>query len=138
MHIADLPLDLAQDAIALWHASGLTRPWNDPHADLHRALGGPTSTVLAAQDDEGLLLGTAMVGYDGHRGWIYYVAVHGDVQRTGVGRALMAASEQWLRQRGVPKVNLMVRTTNAAVGAFYASLGYLDGEVMVLGKSLNS
>lgn len=85
---------------------------------------------------EGVLAGTAMVGYDGHRGWVYYLAVRADRQRSGVGRDLMQASERWLVDRGVPKINLMVRTTNVAVLAFYESLGYEDGEVAVLGKFL--
>ena len=77
-----------------------------------------------------------MVGHDGHRGWIYYLAVRSDLRRSGLGRELMQASERWLQERGVPKVNLMVRTTNTAVVAFYEALGYEDGEVVVLGKFL--
>jgi ribosomal protein S18 acetylase RimI-like enzyme len=135
MEIAELPSDRADDAIALWHDSGLTRPWNDPQADLQRAMTSPCSTVLAALH-EGVLTGTAMVGFDGHRGWVYYLAVRADRQRTGVGRDLMQAAERWLIDRHVPKINLMVRTANAAVIAFYESLGYADGEVVVLGKFL--
>lgn len=78
-----------------------------------------------------------MVGHDGHRGWIYYLAVRPDRRRSGLGRELMRASEQWLSERHVPKVQLMVRTTNAAVVEFYESLGYEDGEVLVLGKFLD-
>jgi ribosomal protein S18 acetylase RimI-like enzyme len=137
MRIDDLPADRNDDAVALWHATGLTRPWNDPHADLMRALAGPTSTVLGAQDADGCLLGTAMVGHDGHRGWVYYLAVHPDRRRSGLGRQLMQASELWLRDRGVPKVNLMVRTANTAVVAFYESIGYEKGGVVVLGKFLD-
>lgn len=137
MLIDVLPADRADDAVALWKASGLTRPWNDPHADLMRALAGPTSTVLGAEDVDGCLLGTAMVGHDGHRGWVYYLAVQPELRRSGLGRELMHASERWLRVRGVPKMNLMVRTTNKAVVAFYESLGYEDGEVVVLGKFLD-
>lgn len=137
MRLVDLPDSLTDEAVALWHASGLTRPWNDPHADLARALAGPTSTVLAAEDEDGRLLGTAMVGHDGHRGWVYYLAVQPALRRSGLGRALMHASEEWLRERRVPKVNLMVRTTNSAVVAFYETLGYKDGEVVVLGKFLD-
>jgi ribosomal protein S18 acetylase RimI-like enzyme len=134
--IAELPVDRAGEAVALWHETGLTRPWNDPHADLMRAIGGSCSTVLAAVDD-GVLTGTAMVGHDGHRGWVYYLAVRPDRRRAGLGRDLMNASERWLMQRKVPKINLMVRTTNAAVVAFYECLGYEDGEVLVLGKFLH-
>jgi ribosomal protein S18 acetylase RimI-like enzyme len=134
--ITDLPVDRADQAVALWRETGLTRPWNDPHADLMRAFGGPCSTVHAAVDD-GVLSGTAMVGHDGHRGWVYYLAVRPDRRRAGLGRDLMNASERWRMQRNVPKINLMVRTTNAAVVAFYESLGYEDGEVLVLGKFLD-
>jgi ribosomal protein S18 acetylase RimI-like enzyme len=137
MQISDLPAERCEDAVALWRATGLIRPWNDPYADLTRAMVGPTSTVLGAQDREGRLLGTAMVGHDGHRGWVYYLAVRPDVQRGGLGRQLMQASERWLHERGVPKVNLMVRTSNDAVVAFYTSLGYEDGDVVVLGKFLD-
>jgi ribosomal protein S18 acetylase RimI-like enzyme len=132
----DLPLELADDAVALWQECGLTRPWNDPHADLKRALSGPSSTVLGVVED-GAVAGTAMVGHDGHRGWVYYLAVRPDRRGAGLGRELMRASERWLMQRGVPKVQLMVRTTNAAVVAFYEALGYQDGEVVVLGKFLD-
>lgn len=137
MRIEDLPADRHDDAVALWHAAGLTRPWNDPHGDLMRALSGPTSTVLAAQDDDGVLLGTAVVGHDGNRGWVYYLAVQPAQQRRGVGRQLMHACEEWLQQRGLPKINLMVRTTNTRVVAFYEELGYEDVEVVVLGKFLH-
>ena len=126
-----------RDLLERHHRSGLTRPWNDPHADLQRAARGATSTVLAASDDQGLLIGTSMVGYDGHRGWVYYLAVATEQQRHGVGRALMRASEEWLAERGVPKVNLMVRKENEDVLAFYTSLGYKDGEVVVLGRFLD-
>jgi len=134
--IINLPLERADDAVALWQDSGLTRPWNDAWADLMRALTGTSSTVLAAVDGD-VLTGTAMVGHDGHRGWVYYLAVRADRRCTGLGRELMRASELWLIQHDVPKVNLMVRTTNAAVVDFYKSLGYEDGEVLVFGKFLN-
>lgn len=137
MRIVELTEDHAESAVALWHATGLTRPWNDPHADLQRALSGPSSAILAAEDDEGLLQGTAMVGHDGHRGWVYYLAVRAEFQGAGLGRQLMEASERWLRERDVPKLNVMVRTTNTAVIGFYEALGYEDDQVAVFGKSLN-
>jgi ribosomal protein S18 acetylase RimI-like enzyme len=131
-----LPASLRTDAVALWHATGLTRPWNDPDEDLARALDGTASTVLAARDNDGRLLGTAMVGHDGHRGWVYYLAVHSDAQRRGIGRALMQACEEWVRDHGVPKIQLMVRSTNTDVVAFYESLGYVASDVVVLGRVL--
>ncbi|MHC1562103.1 GNAT family acetyltransferase [Actinomycetospora sp. C-140] len=130
--IVPLPADRHNEAIALWHAAGLTRPWNDPEADLRRALGGPSSTVLAALRDD-TLAGTVMVGHDGHRGWLYYLAVADAHRRRGVGRALVGAAETWLRDR-VPKVQLMVRGDNGAAVAFYERLGYARQEVVVLGR----
>jgi ribosomal protein S18 acetylase RimI-like enzyme len=136
VHVRDLPPEHADDAVALWHECGLTRPWNDPHADLARAMAGPSSTVLAAVDGTELT-GTAMVGHDGHRGWLYYLAVRPDRRHEGLGGELVRACEQWLVERDVPKVQLMVRTTNAVVVSFYERLGYTDGEVVVLGKRLD-
>ncbi len=136
MQITTLPDDQRDAAVALWHACGLTRPWNDPDADLARALAGPASTVLGALDGE-TLVGTAMVGHDGHRGWVYYVAVDPGRQRTGLGRQLMAAAEAWLDERGVPKVQLMVRAGNDAVVGFYEALGYTDQGVVTMGRFLD-
>jgi ribosomal protein S18 acetylase RimI-like enzyme len=136
VEIVELPEGLHADAVTLWREAGLTRPWNDPDADLRRALSGPSSTVLAACDD-GLLLGTAMVGHDGHRGWVYYLAVRSEEQRSGLGRKLMRACEDWVRAAGVPKIQLMVRQSNPGVITFYETLGYEQGEVVVLGRFLD-
>lgn len=136
MLVRDLPAEFSEEAVDLWRRTGLVRPWNDAHADLERAVLGASSAVLAAFDDDASLVGTSMVGNDGHRGWVYYLAVAPDHQRQGVGRALMQASEAWLVERDVPKLNLMVRRGNEAVLAFYEALGYVDGAVVVLGKFL--
>ena len=136
MDVLDLPADRSADAVTLWQAAGLTRPWNDPDADLARSLAGPSSTVLAALDGD-RLTGTVMVGYDGHRGWLYYLAVADDARRRGVGTALVRAAERWLQERGVPKVQLMVRRGNEPALAFYASLAYDDVEVHVVGRRLD-
>lgn len=125
-----------QDAvIALWHACGLTRPWNDPAQDFRRALEGGTSTVLVAEGD-GRLIGSVMIGDDGHRGWVYYLAVAEGARRTGLGRTLMAAAEDWLRARGCPKIQLMVRDSNAEALGFYAALGLEPQGVVTLGRFL--
>jgi ribosomal protein S18 acetylase RimI-like enzyme len=108
--------------VALWKACGLTAPYNDPAADFRFALGKPSSDILVA-DDNGVC-GAIMVGHDGHRGWLYYVAVDPVRQRRGMGGALVRAAEQWLKDRDVPKVHLMVRETNDAVTAFYRRIGY--------------
>ena len=106
--------------VALWQACGLTVAYNDPVADFRFAMGKPGSDILVSED----ITGSVMVGHDGHRGWLYYVAVAPSERRRGLGRALVAAAEEWLRQRGVPKVHLMVRETNQAVASFYQRLGY--------------
>jgi len=147
--ISPVTWDDERAVVALWEATGLTRPWNDPAADLRAALETPTSTVLGARRPDGSLLdgtlldsalpdsslvGTVMVGYDGHRGWVYYLAVDEAQRGTGLGRALMVAAEAWLVSQGAPKVQLMVRTTNTAVLGFYAALGYTDQSCVVLGR----
>lgn len=138
MHVTELPEALIDAAADLWHQAGLTRPWNDPHEDCRRALTGEESTVLAALDAAGRLSGTVMVGQDGHRGWIYYLAVDSRQQGQGLGKLLLAGAEDWLGQRGVPKLMLMVRQENAAVQDFYRELGYTDQDTVVLGRWLDT
>jgi ribosomal protein S18 acetylase RimI-like enzyme len=122
--------------IALWHTAGLTRPWNDPAADFDLALTNPTSAILLARDGANLI-GTVMVGFDGHRGWVYYLASDPQRRGKGIGRSLMAAAEEWLRERGCPKIQLMVRSDNAAAQSFYAALGYGVQDVMTIGRRLD-
>jgi ribosomal protein S18 acetylase RimI-like enzyme len=127
--------EIAQVA-ALWHACGLTRPWNDAAADAAMALNGPSSTILAARRGA-VLTGSVMVGHDGHRGWIYYMSVRPADQGRGVGRLLMRAAEDWLRARGVPKLNLMVRGDNLRARGFYEALGYAENDVVVLARFID-
>ena len=127
----------AAGAIALWRACELTVPWNDPQSDFDRALATPTSTVLGGFIDD-VLIATVMLGYDGHRGWVYYLAVAPDKQGQGYGKTLMKACEDWMKVRGVPKLQLMVRATNSKTVGFYEGLGYSDAEVVVLGKRFTS
>jgi ribosomal protein S18 acetylase RimI-like enzyme len=133
--IGDAVASDAEAVIALWQACGLTRPWNDPAADFALALAGPESTVLVARD-AAAVVGAVMVGFDGHRGWVYYLAVDPAARRGGLGRALMAAAEAWLRARGAPKLQLMVRDDNAAALDFYAALGLERQPVVTLGRRL--
>lgn len=137
VEVTELPAHLFSEAVTLWHESGLTRPWNDPDEDLRRAMRGRDATVLACQRD-GQLLATAMVGHDGHRGWVYYLAVREDERQHGLGRTLMRSCEAWVLARGVPKLQLMVRSGNEPVIAFYARLGYEENDVVVLGRRLDS
>jgi ribosomal protein S18 acetylase RimI-like enzyme len=122
--------------IALWQACGLTRPWNDPTADIALARKGPNSTVLIGRDGNAIVA-TAMVGHEGHRGWVYYVATDPDRRGKGYGRAIMNAAEDWLRAAGMPKLQLLVRRENAAVAAFYQSIGYEEAQTVVLAKWLD-
>jgi ribosomal protein S18 acetylase RimI-like enzyme len=126
----------APAVIALWHACTLIRPWNDPQADFTLALETTTSTILVAREG-GAITGSVMVGFDGHRGWIYYLAVAPGRQREGIGCALMAAAEDWLRKQNAPKIQLMVRDDNAAALGFYAALGYDVQKVVTIGKRLD-
>lgn len=121
--------------IALWHACGLTRPWNDPKRDIERKLTTqPEMFFVVSDGDE--LVATAMVGYDGHRGWINYLAVAESHRRRGVGRMLMTEAERALTERGCPKLNLQVRSTNTEVLAFYERLGYGRDDVVCFGRRL--
>lgn len=124
------------DVIALWQACGLTRPWNDPTADIALARRGPNSAILIGRDGDAMIA-TAMVGHDGHRGWVYYVAVDPARREKGFGRAIMTAAEDWLRQAGVAKLQLMVRRENARAGAFYQSIGYAESQTIVFAKWLD-
>lgn len=109
--------------IALWDTCGLTRPWNDPDKDIAFARSGPASDLLIMVDER-TVIASVMVGHDGHRGIVYYVATHPEFQRKGLGAAAMRAAESWLTQRGVWKLNLLVRAENEAVRSFYEKLGY--------------
>jgi ribosomal protein S18 acetylase RimI-like enzyme len=122
--------------VALWQRCGLTRPWNDPAADIALARRGPNSTILIGRDGDAIVA-TAMVGHDGHRGWVYYVAVDPDRQGNGHGRAIMKAAEEWLRQAGIAKLQLMVRPDNNKVQAFYESLDYDEQERIIYAKWLD-
>jgi ribosomal protein S18 acetylase RimI-like enzyme len=128
--------DGEEDAVvALGRAAGLTRPWNDPYEDIARKKRVQRELFLVA-DDAGVLVGTAMAGYDGHRGWVYYVAVAPDRQGTGLGARLMAEAESRLLALGCPKVNVQIRSGNEPVAAFYDRLGYAPDGATGLGKRL--
>lgn len=122
--------------IELWERCGLTRPWNDPEQDFDFAHSGAASAIVVLED-AGVIIGTALVGHDGHRGSTYYVSIEPDLQRGGAGRALMSAVEDWLRTRGVWKLNLLVRRENASAILFYEKLGYGDQDCVALGKRLD-
>lgn len=121
--------------VGLWRACGLVRPQNDPRKDIHRKLKVNPEWFLVGEH-EGRVVASAIVGYEGHRGWINYLAVEPRFQGAGFGRALMEEAERILRAAGCPKINLQVRSSNAAAVAFYRQLGFSVDEVVSLGKRL--
>jgi ribosomal protein S18 acetylase RimI-like enzyme len=127
--------DETESVVALWEACDLIRPWNDPRKDIERKLRVDSELFLVAVEDE-LVVGVVMAGYEGHRGWVNYLAVDPGRRRQGLGKDLMAAAERLLAERGCPKINLQVRSENADVIAFYVALGYMKDDVVSLGKRL--
>jgi ribosomal protein S18 acetylase RimI-like enzyme len=125
-----------EPVIALWQRCGLTRPWNDPAGDIAFSRRGANATILIGRHED-KIIATAMVGHDGHRGWVYYVAVDPDHQGKDFGRIIMAATEDWLRGQGITKVMLMVRPDNTKVQAFYDKLGYDPQERVIYAKWLD-
>lgn len=123
--------------VALWCACGLVASYNDPHADFRFARAGAASEVLVAENDGGRVVGSIMVGHDGHRGWLYYVAAEPGARSHGIGTALVRAAEAWLRSRGVRKAQLLVQQSNAGVAAFYERLGFERSAVMVMQRWLD-
>lgn len=125
-----------EPVVSLWERCGLTRPWNDPRADIALARRSAGTSLLVGRCD-GKVAATVMTGHDGHRGWVYYVAVDPDLRGRGYGRAIMTAAEDWLRRQGIAKLMLMVRPDNAKVQAFYETLGYDEQERIVYAKWLD-
>jgi len=121
--------------VALWKACELTRPWNDPHKDIARKLEVQPELFLVGEVD-GALVASAMAGYEGHRGWVNYLAVAPACRGRGYARLLMARVETELLRRGCPKINIQVRGSNAAALGFYRRLGYVQDESVSLGKRL--
>ena len=121
--------------IDLWARCGLARPWNDPKKDIARKLlVRPDLFLVGIIDSQ--LVATAMAGYEGHRGWINYLAVAPEQRRVGIAREIMARAETLLREAGCPKINLQVRSTNSEVIEFYKRIGYAVDDVVSMGKRL--
>jgi len=124
-----------EEVVDLWKQCELVVPWNDPYKDIRRKLDVDPDLFLVGEQD-GMVVATAMAGYEGHRGVINYLAVSPELQHKGYGSALVTAVEQRLRDRGCPKINLLIRHTNTATAAFYEDLGYRRDDSIVLGKRL--
>lgn len=123
--------------VALWSACDLLRPWNDPDCDIARKLAHDAAGFLVVEVG-GRVVGSVMAGYDGHRGWVNYLAVEPAHQRAGLGAVLMKEAERVLAQAGCPKVNLQVRATNGPAVGFYETIGYARDDVVSMGKRLSS
>ncbi|MBC8037621.1 MAG: GNAT family acetyltransferase [Rhizobiales bacterium] len=121
---------------ALWRDCGLTREWNDPYKDIAFARRGETSTILVGEA-QGRIAASVMAGHDGHRGVLYYVAVEPALRGKGFGKEAVRAAESWIRARGVWKINLLVRSENAAVRGFYEKLGYEMSPVTCMARRLD-
>jgi ribosomal protein S18 acetylase RimI-like enzyme len=138
IHIRPFAAADTDAVVALWKEAGLTRPWNNPLRDIQRKSTTQPDLFLIADDGDGRVIGSAMVGYDGHRGWIHYLAVAATHRGTGLGKQLVRRAEAVLSDLGCPKVQLQVRSDNAGVISFYESLGYETYEAVSMGKRLES
>jgi len=122
----------------LWQETGLYRLYNPPEWDVRFALESKEATLFVWEDNSDNIIGSVMAGHDGHRGWIYYMAVTSILQKSGLGRKLMEAGENWLRDQGVWRMQLMVRADNHAMQDFYRHLGYRACDVTVMQKDINT
>lgn len=131
------PFERSDEAavVALWKECELTRPWNDPHKDIARKLKVQPELFLVGTID-GAVMASVMAGYEGHRGWVNYLAVAPTHRGHGHARTLMQRVEAELLARGCPKVSLIVRNTNSDALEFYRRLGYAQDESVSLGKRL--
>lgn len=123
--------------ISLWRQCGLLRPWNDPEADIRLARNTQSAEIFVGIGENDTVAATIMCGHDGHRGWLYYLAVAPERHRRGLGKVIVAHAEQWLRGLGVPKLELMIRDTNTDVARFYESLGYRTEPVVTMSRWLH-
>jgi ribosomal protein S18 acetylase RimI-like enzyme len=137
MTIRPFEITDSETVIALWRECGLIVPWNNPQRDIERKMQVQPELFFVGEI-KGRIVATLMAGYEGHRGWLNYVAVAPDAQRQGLGRQIVEHAIEKLRERGCPKINLQVRTSNAEVIAFYESLGFQVNDAASLGMRLIS
>lgn len=135
MNIRPFASSDTEAVIALWQACDLTRPWNNPRLDIQRKCMLDDDLFLVC-DDNGEITGTVMAGYEGHRGWINYLAVAPHCRKTGLGKKLMQDVEARLLALDCPKINLQIRHGNDAVIAFYEAIGFSDDKCVSMGKRL--
>lgn len=135
MQIRSFQLQDEEAVVDLWRQCDLIRPWNDPHKDIRRKLEiRPDLFLVGVREDR--VIASVMAGYDGHRGWLNYLAVAPEYQRLGLALAIVTEAERLLRAAGCPKINLQVRTSNQGVIEFYRRVGYSTDDVLSMGKRL--
>lgn len=137
MHIRPFEDGDLEVVCRLWRDCDLLVPHNDPDRDIAFARQTPTAEIFVGEDDSGVVA-TVLAGHDGHRGWLYYLAVAPHAQRAGRGRAMVNHAEAWLGELGVWKVNLMIRAGNHRVRDFYATIGYEEEPRIVMARRLES
>lgn len=135
MNIRPFEPDDEVAVVALWEACDLTRPWNDPHKDIRRKLRVQAEMFLVGTVGN-IVVATVMAGYEGHRGWINYLAVAPEHRGRGHAHRLMAEVERMLREAGCPKMSLQIRNSNKEAIEFYKAIGFTDDDVVGLGKRL--
>ncbi len=135
MTLSDYQSHNRDELVDLWTQCDLARPWNNPDDDISRAMNCPSSTILVGFE-EGRLVGSVMVGHDGHRGWIWYMAVDPSYRSRGFGKQIIAGAETWLRESGAIKMMLLVRRSNQKVIGFYESSGFSESDVVTLERWL--
>jgi len=135
MIITEYSPEYENDVIALWQKCELTKPWNNPKLDIERKMKVEPELFLVGLID-GKVIASAMGGYEGHRGWVYYLAVDPEYRRQGLGRRMMEALEEKLLTKGCPKINIQIRGNNTEAVAFYDKIGYKTDDVVSMGKRL--
>ena len=138
LHIRPIEDGDRDAVVSLWSACNLVVPWNDPESDIALCRSKPANAVLLVGVLGGRIVASVMVGHDGHRGWLYYLACDPQHRGRGFGGAMVAAAEDWLAAQGMPKVHLLVRETNTAVQGFYERLGYARSPVTMMQKWLKT
>ena len=121
--------------VSLWKACGLVVPWNNPYLDIQRKMTERPELFLVGEID-GVVMSSIMGGYEGHRGWINYMAVAPEWQKQHYGQQLVKTIEEKLLALGCPKINLQVRSTNKPVIAFYESAGFAIDQAVSMGKRI--
>lgn len=137
MNIREYKTSDQSEVISLWKECALVEPWNNPKQDIERKLKVDPDLFLVGEDD-GNIIASVMGGYEGHRGWINYLAVSQVFRQKGYGKSIMLEIEKRIKKKGCPKINLQVRASNTDIIGFYQSIGYLTDEVISLGKRLSN